>query len=267
MQYTALITGASSGLGAETARYFINRNCTVYGTSRKRKNGEVADGIIWIKLDLEDPDCIAEAVQYIKKEIEAADVIIHNAGIGSLGSALDFAWQDYEKLFKTNFFGLTHFNHLLRDYIIKNKTRLVFVSSLAGEFGLNYRAAYVATKHALEGYAKSLRMELKPLAIPVSVVAPGDIHTEISASRWTKEPKANSPLKLPYHRAVKKIDSEVDAGLDPKQVAKQIFKVATQQNPKHKYIVAKPLQQLSNFLYHTVPYRWFENLIINHYNQ
>ncbi|MGB0167593.1 MAG: SDR family NAD(P)-dependent oxidoreductase [Luteibaculum sp.] len=267
MQYSALITGASSGLGAETAKIFKSRNCRVYGTSRKRESGEVADGITWIKLDLLVPESIEEACSYIQKNIPHLNCIIHNAGIGFLGAAMDSKSAAFQQLFQTNVSGVAHFNAGLSKYILAHKPKLLFVSSIAGTFGLNYRAAYVASKHALEGYAKSLRMELKESGVTVQLVSPGDVKTKIANSRLVLEPKPGSPFHLPFNRVVKKIDEEVKAGLKPEEVAKEIFKIAINGGKRFKYIIAKPLQKLSILLYHAVPYGWFENLVIRHYNQ
>ena len=266
MQKTALITGASSGLGAETAKYFLSTGYRVFGTSRTLKNNDES-GINWLQLDLSELNSIKSCCEQIEKLLPCPLTIIHNAGIGTLGAALDYNADDFEKVFKTNFFGITHFNHLLANSIIKHKVSLIFISSLAGTNGLNYRSAYVASKHALEGYVKSLRMELLQFSVPVSIVAPGDVKTNIADSRTSVNPDAQAPWNKDYQQVVSVIDQEVNKGIHPKKVAKKIFKIAQLEKPAFKYIVAPGIQKFSFYLQGILPYAVFERLLINHYNK
>lgn len=267
MQQTALITGASSGLGAETARQFHSLGFQVFGTSRKAETGTVKDNIHWLQLDLNAEESIANCTKYIQEQISTPLTIIHNAGIGALGAALDFNRNTFKDILEANLLGVVHFNHLLSDYIVANKVQLMFISSLAGSYGLNYRSPYSASKHGIEGYVKSMRMELIPFGIYPTIIAPGDILTNIAESRKEVVPNTNAVWNKQYRETVEIINSEVYSGVPASKVAKKIISVAKTSKPKAKYIVGKPLQKLSYLLYQLLPYSIFEKLLLNHYSK
>ncbi|TXC82054.1 SDR family NAD(P)-dependent oxidoreductase [Luteibaculum oceani] len=267
MQQTALITGASSGLGAETARQFHSLGFQIFGTSRKAETGAFKESIHWIQLDLTCNESIATCTDYIQQNISGPLTIVHNAGIGALGAALDFNREQFQNILEANLLGVVHFNSLLKNYIVKNRVKLLFVSSLAGTYGLNYRAPYAASKHALEGYVKSMRMELIPFHIYPSVIAPGDILTNIAESRTEVQPDENALWQSNYKSTVDIINSEVNHGVAAEKVAKKIISVANLAKPKAKYIVGKPLQRISYLLHKFLPYSVFEKLLLNHYSK
>lgn len=266
MQKTALITGASSGLGAETANFLHSKGFRVLGTSRNPEN-QSNKNIHWLKLDLCDKNSIQDFSTKLLAQDSLPQIIIHNAGIGTLGAALDLGANDFRKVFESNFFGVCELNRLLSDHIIKNKIKLIFISSLAGAYGLNYRSAYVASKHALEGYVKSLRMELLEFGVQVCIIAPGDVKTSIADARIEVVPTEHRPWNNRYKQVVDKINSEVESGIHPKDAAKIIYQICLKERFKYRYIIAPGIQKLSFLLHKLLPYSLFEKLLINHYNK
>jgi len=260
------ITGASSGIGKAIAEFLQDRNYKVYGTSRnpeKYSNSKVK----LLALDVTDINSIKKAIEKVVEKEDRIDVIINNAGVGITGALEEIPTQEIRRNFETNFFGAVEIIKAVLPQMRKQKSgKIINITSIAGYFGLPYRSVYSASKSALEIVTEAVRMEVKQFGIEIVNVAPGDFATNIAKGRYHAPIVEDSHYKKSYQKILEQIDSHVDSGSDPIEIAKIIHKIIISKKPKIHYKVGKPLQKFSIVLKRILPDRWYEKLIMNHYN-
>jgi short-subunit dehydrogenase len=189
---TALITGASSGIGKLTALALTKAGYRVIGTSRSAKPDEVRDGIRMIACDVTSEASVAAAVLQAHAELGHIDVLINNAGVGVTGAAEESSIAQVQGLFETNFHGVVRVtNAILPIMRSQGHGRILNVGSGLGLIPAPYNAYYSATKHAIEGYSESLDHEVREFGIRVAVIEPGATQTSFEASTTL----ADKPLK------------------------------------------------------------------------
>ncbi|HKS07353.1 MAG TPA: SDR family oxidoreductase [Gemmatimonadaceae bacterium] len=187
---SVVITGASDGIGAEVARQLAGQGAWLaLGARRAHELDLVAQECISrggraiiVKTDVTDPaqcrDLIAHAMQSYGK----VDVLVNNAGVGAhfaFNEATDLAV--YDRVMRVNFLGSVYCTHAALAPLRQSKGLIVAVSSLAGKTGVPFRTAYSASKHAMQGFFDSLRLELGGSGIDVTLVSPGFVATDIRA--------------------------------------------------------------------------------------
>ena len=185
---TFVITGASSGIGKALAIKLARSNANLVLAARNKdalaitadeclKNGGKA---IVVPTDV---TVLSECEILIKKAIEeykAIDFLINNAGIGMYGKFEEI--EDisiFEKVMQVNYLGAVYCTHYALPYLKESQGLLVAISSLTGKFGVPTRSGYAATKHAMEGFFDSLRVELRDTGVDVLIVCPGFVATDI----------------------------------------------------------------------------------------
>ncbi len=177
---TVLITGASSGIGFMVATTLSKHGYRVIGTSRNPEGlkGDLAFELI--PLDLTSEKSIQNCVSTFLAKVKKIDVLINNAGIGVCGSAEETSRELAEKQFETNFWGTVQLTKAVLPIMRQQRFgKIITIGSLAGLIGVPFQSYYSASKHALEGFFKSLRFELKSFGIHVSVVEPGFFKTNL----------------------------------------------------------------------------------------
>ncbi|MFT4758685.1 MAG: short-subunit dehydrogenase [Paraglaciecola sp.] len=177
-----LVTGASSGMGRETAIVLAKQGYTVYAAARRiYKLNELKEyECIPIQMDIAKAQEVENAVIKIKKEHGGVDVLFNNAGIAIQGSLEETDIADARKQFDVNLFGLARLIQLVIPYMRKKGAgKIINTSSIAGKVHSPLSSWYVASKHALEGLSSSLRLELQPFGIDVVIIRPSAISTEL----------------------------------------------------------------------------------------
>ena len=193
MTKVALITGASSGFGLLTTVALARRGWRVLATmrdlNRRGKLEEAArtDGVLdrieFLALDVTNADQIAELAATIAARADSLDAVVSNAGFAMAGFAEDVTDAELRQQFQTNFFGATAVTRAFLPQLRRQGAgHVVILSSISGRIGFPGVGSYVASKFALEGWAESLRLEMKPLGIQVVLVEPGSFETNI----WTR---------------------------------------------------------------------------------
>ena len=259
------ITGASSGLGKAVAEFLVTKGYKVYGTSRSAKN-TIVNGVHFLKLDVTDPESIKNAVGEILVNEQRIDFLINNAGKGISGPLEEIPEVELKKLFETNYFGpLNVIKAILPTMRSQNAGMIINVTSIAGFMGLPYRSAYSASKGALGLTTEALRMELKEFNIKLANVAPGDFATNIAAGRYAVNLKDSSPYFTSYLKSLDLMNAHVDKGESPDVVARAVYTIMRQENPKVNYKVGAFMQRFSVFLKGILPSRVYERLLLNHY--
>jgi len=243
MKKVALITGASSGMGKETANILHSQGYTVYGAARR--TGEMNDlkskGMGVVALDLTNDASIVEAVNVVFEKEGRIDILINNAGYGSYGAVEDVPLDEARRQFEVNLFGMARLTQLVLPIMRRQQSgRIVNISSMGGKVYTPMGAWYHATKHAVEGWSDCLRLELKQFGIDVVVVEPGIIKTSWGAVA-TENLKKSSGTG-PYTAFANKVAAsfeKMEASKQPTDAAvlgQTIAKAATARKPKTRYV-------------------------------
>ena len=258
MKKTVLITGASSGIGEETAKSLLAAGYIVYAGARRvdRMQPLVDAGARLLALDVTDDTSMTTAVETIVRETGRIDVLINNAGYGSYGALEDVPLEEARRQFDVNIFGLARLTQLVLPTMRAQRSgRIVNISSIGGKIGEPFGSWYHATKFAVEGLSDSLRMELRQFDIDVVVIQPGAIISEWNgiARDGLIKYSGNGPYR-DSARAYVKFMETADSGRlpsPPSVVAKTIVKAVQARRPKTRYVTgggAKPVLFLRRVL-------------------
>jgi len=241
---TALITGASSGIGEATALRLAALGYTVYaGARRVERMSDLLDRGIRIRaIDVTDEESAVALVEAIIAETGRIDVLINNAGYGSYGALEDVAIDEARRQFDVNLFGLARLTQLVLPHMRAQRNGyIVNVSSMGGKIWEPLGSWYHASKFAVEGLSDSLRIEVAEFGVKVVIIQPGSIRTEWSgiAADQLEASSANTP----YARQAK-IMGAVLRGVDhmriasgPEVVAQAIAKAVQSPKPRTRYVV------------------------------
>ncbi len=265
MSKVVLITGASSGIGKSIAEFLLDKGMKVYGTSRNLDKVKDAK-INMLALDVTDVKSIDKAIATIVSTEGRLDVLVNNAGMGITGPIEDTPTEEMRGVFETNFFGAIEVMKAVLPQMREQKSGLILnVTSIAGYMGLPFRGIYSATKGALELVTEATRMEVKQFGIHITNIAPGDFATNIAAGRYHTPVFDDSAYKEKYAENLALMDTHVDSGMDPNEMAKMVYKIINTKNPKVHYKVGTFMQKFSITLKRILPDKVYEKLLMNHY--
>lgn len=240
MGKVVLVTGASSGIGKETAKLFVQMEYTVYGASRRleRMSDLKAVGVILLEMDLTDDVSMVAGVEEILRNENRIDILVNNAGYGSFGALEDVPISEARIQFEVNIFGLARLIQLVLPAMrIQHSGRIINISSIGGSLGEPHGSWYHATKYAVEGLSDSLRMELKQFGIDVVIIKPGAILTEwntIARENLIKV-SGNTDYKILAQKHAKMLAFADQKASLPVVVARTIVKAAICKRPKTRY--------------------------------
>jgi len=265
MSKVVLITGGSSGIGKSIGEFLHQKGFVVYGTSR---NPEKITNSIFplVALDVRDKQSIVNCVAEVIQKSGRLDIVINNAGVGITGPIEEIPTEEIRNNFETNLFGPIEVMKAVLPQMREQKSGLIInITSIAGYMGLPYRGIYSASKGALELITEALRMEVKSFGIQITNVAPGDFATNIAAGRYHAPVVKGSAYEVPYGNTLKEMDSHVDSGSNPNEMAEAIFSIIQTRNPKVHYKVGAFLQKFSIVLKRILPDTLYEKMLMNHY--
>lgn len=247
---TAIVTGASSGIGEATAERLAKAGYTVYGTSRRGASGG-ARPFHMLPLDVTSDASVEAAVGEVIRLEGRIDLLVNNAGFGvAPAGAEESSIEQARSIFETNFFGLIRMTRAVVPHMRRQGSgRIINIGSVLGLLPMPYGALYAATKHAVEGYSESLDHELRTRGIRVSVIEPAYTKTQFDTNLL--EPDS----KLDEYREARAVSSKVlkevmAAGDEPSAVAEVVLKAASAERPKLRYpagALAKRLRWLRRF--------------------
>ncbi|MEJ3745928.1 SDR family oxidoreductase [Actinomycetes bacterium KLBMP 9797] len=236
MSRTALVTGASSGIGRATATALVARGHRVLGTSRNpgslTPEQRVAN-VEYLALDLTAPD----SIDALADRLAGVDILVNNAGESQSGPFEELPADALGRLFQVNVLGPVRLAQLaLPGMRARGYGRVVMVGSMLASFPLAYRSSYVATKAALKGFSSGARHELSPFGVWLTTVEPGSINTGISERR-TKYIAEDSPHRRAFETMLAALDRNERSGVSPERVAATIVKAIEAARPKPRYAV------------------------------
>jgi NAD(P)-dependent dehydrogenase (short-subunit alcohol dehydrogenase family) len=249
MAKTALITGSSSGFGLLTTITLARRGWRVLATMRdlaRREKLEAAaqaagllDRVEFFALDVTNPEQISALAAEIGTRSTSLDAIVNNAGFAMAGFAEDVTDDELRRQFETNFFGATAVTRAFLPQLRRQGSgHIVMVSSISGRMGFPGVSSYVASKFALEGWAETLRLEMKPLGVQVALVEPGSFETDI----WTRNAilsAATQDVASPNAARLANLLKSREAGklkANPQKVADGIAAILDDPHPSLRHV-------------------------------
>lgn len=267
MPKTALVTGASSGMGEEIARTLHKLGYTVYAAARRTDRLEqlATTGIHALTMDVTDDESITSGIEKIITETGRIDVLVNNAGYGSYGAIEDVSLDEARRQFEVNVFGLGRLTQLVLPHMRAQRSgTIINISSMGGRLTTPLGGWYHATKYAVEALSDALRMETAPFGIDVVVIEPGGIRTEWSgiAADHLEETAEGSAYASQIKAVANSMRSESTNKRQspPSVIADTVEKIVTARKPRTRYVVgfaAKPLVTLRRIL----PDRAFDRVI------
>lgn len=237
MTQTAVVTGASSGIGRATAAALVERGYRVIGTSRNPDRIVPSDMVVGVEYKALDLTDNASIEAFAGQLGGAVDVLVNNAGESQSGPLEELPPDAVERLFRLNVLGQVRLTQLvLPGMRERGSGRVVMVGSMLGSFPLAYRSSYVATKAAIRGFADAARLEMSPFGVWLTTVEPGSIRTGIGERR-TNYITAGSPHEPDFRRMLAKLDHNERTGTSPEKVAATIVAAIEARRPKPLYAV------------------------------
>jgi NAD(P)-dependent dehydrogenase (short-subunit alcohol dehydrogenase family) len=270
----AVVTGTSSGFGLLTVLELAKRGYHVVATMRNLDKSAALQKQI-VENELEDFIRIHEldvtidrSVQGLKRRLDdlgQVDILVNNAGYAGAGFVEEIPINEYRKQFETNFFGVIAVTQVVLPFMRKQgEGKIINLSSISGRIAFPGLSPYVASKHALEGWSETLRLEVKPFGIDVVLVEPGSFQTNI----WTtgkQITKQSLQTSSPYFRMMEKLDVQLKRGEarygDPEVVAKTIVDIAQSKQPSLRYPIGKGVKA-TLAIKSRLPWKYWEKIIL-----
>ena len=236
MRRTALVTGASSGIGRATAAALAARGHHVLGTSRDPDAltaEQRAPGVEYLPLDLGSE----ESVEALAGPLAGVDILVNNAGESHSGPFEELPADALRRLFQVNVIAPVRLTQLaLPGMRERGYGRVVMVGSMLASFPLAHRSAYVATKAALRGFADAARHEVSPFGVWLTTVEPGSINTGISTRR-TVDVAPGSPYRRDFATMLAALDRHEAVGTPAERVAAVVVRAVEAARPRPRYAV------------------------------
>jgi NAD(P)-dependent dehydrogenase (short-subunit alcohol dehydrogenase family) len=259
----ALVTGASSGIGFETAHTLGTLGFTVYGASR-RGGESVTYGegsVTMLQMDVTDENSVHNAVESILKKEGRIDILVNCAGIGIAGAVEDCSGEEALRQLDVNYVGaLRCIGAVLKNMREQRCGLIVNIGSVGGIFSIPFQTLYSSSKYALEALTEGLRIEIKPFNVKAALVEPGDVKTGFTAARAFAEGSAQTAYGTHFTQAVKQMEHDEQTGLEPNAVVKAVLRTIRAKNPPVRRTVGV-VYKLFVFLKRLLPSRAVEVLL------
>lgn len=271
----AVITGTSSGIGLLTSVELAKAGLRVIATMRdlgrrSRLDQAVSTAGVGAKIDVRELDVtkfetMLPFVESVLRDYGRIDVLVNNAGFPVAGFAEDIRLEELRQQFETNFFGAVALTKAMLPAMRRQRSgHIIQVSSIVGLQGAVTVSSYSASKHALEGWSESLRLEVNALGIHVVLVEPGAFETDIwtrsavMGKEATKPTSPNLQRSLNMRERISKIPKD-----DPVIVARAITAIAQDPNPRLRYLVGRDAK-LQLAMKRILPWKWYETMVANY---
>ena len=229
MDSVAIVTGASGGIGRETAAILRDKGCTVYDFSRSEKPQE---GVVHIPCDVTDEASVRSAVNSVIQKTGRVDILVCCAGMGISGAVEFTDPKDSYRQIDVNLFGTDRIVRAVLPHMRSQRSgRLVMTSSVAGVTPIPFQTWYSASKAAIISYAMALMNEVRPYGIGVAVVLPGDIKTGFTAAR-KKTAKGDDEYGGRIGRSVARMEKDEQNGLPAAYAGKILANAALRKRAK-----------------------------------
>ena len=249
-----LITGTTSGIGKVIAKKLLKHNYHVIGTSRYPDAIRDSTNYPLFKLDITSNTSIDNCMAELERKGINIDVLINNAGVGICGSIEETSDDLAREQLETNFWGAVNLTKAILPKMRENrKGKIVFISSLAGLIAVPYQGFYAASKHALEGFSKSLRHEVKEFNISVSSIEPGFHKTNLHHSFKYADTNIED-YTASREKALSVFSQSIENAPRPDNIASIVLKLIKASKPKYSYRIGKDAKMLPilQFLFYSL---------------
>lgn len=252
----ALVTGASAGIGQACAGQLAGSGWTVTGASRRGSGGSGWTGLV---MDVDDTAAVRAGVADVITRTGRVDALVAAAGWGVAGAA-EFTTVDEGKAqFETNFWGCVRVVQAVLPHMRAQRGgRIVLISSIGGVIGIPFQAYYSASKFALEGFAESLAYEVAPFGIYVTLVQPGNVATDFTASRKLAGGEGESVYGVAMSKALATMERDEANGAPAAQVAAAVQRVLASRRPPRRVSAGKAAERAGLVARRVLPFRVFE---------
>jgi len=260
---TAIIVGASSGIGRETALKLSARGYRVFNLSRTPFKGEK---VRTVTADAAQEGELSRAVHNVGEETGGLDLLVYSAGF-SMAAPIEYAKSgDYRYLFEVNYFGAVEALRAALPYLKKRNGRAIFVGSLGGDVPIPYDSFYSSSKAALCMLAREADVELRERGVRVSALLPGGTSTDFTYSRRIYGEEESLHYAPSLKKASAALANMEQGGMNPSLVAEAIVKLAVRKNPP-PVAVAGGANGFARFLSKVLPERVTDWAVRRKFNQ
>lgn len=241
----ALVTGATSGIGAATASALVDAGYDVIGTGRRTSGLTPPPGLRFVDLDVLDDGAVSSVVDDLVERHGRIDLLVNNAGSGTLGAVEELSVAEAQRVFDVNVWGVVRTTKAALPHMrAQGRGRIINVSSVLGFLPAPFSAAYAAAKHAVEGYSESLDHEVREYGVRVLLVEPGYTRTGFEQNQ------ARPQISLPAYAERRRVADEVMAasvadGDDPAVVATAVVRAAKARKPRMRYTAGRTAAQVT----------------------
>ena len=259
-----LLTGASSGIGYDTAVALAQQGHKVYAAARRVERMEPLRqyGIVPLKMDVTDEASMKEGVKTLLDAEGRIDVLINNAGYGYFGAVENVPMDDARNQLEVNVFGLARLCQLVLPTMrAQHSGRIINTASVAGRSVFYYGGWYHVSKYAVESLSDAMRMELKPFGIDVVIIEPGAIKTNwgiiaadhlIESSRGTAYEQTGTMMANNLRNMY--LSNTIS---DPAVVRKAIVRAVNARRPCTRYRIGRMANAIV-FFHWLLPTRWWD---------
>ena len=247
----ALVTGASSGIGWHIALYLNQEGFKTIAAARRLEKMEPLKklGITTVRLDVTDTNSIDTCLNEIRRKVGEIDILVNNAGIAEMGPAELVPLQIGRDILEVNFFGLVTLTQKCLPYMREQRWgRIINVSSGAGILSQPFNSWYDASKHAVEGFTKSLRQEMAQFGVAAAIIRPGVVVSELMNPVLEAEEESylNDDYREPFQRLKKetaRLYANSSAG-EPaaRSVAQTVLKAILARRPRVSYNATRDMK-------------------------
>ena len=259
-----LLTGASSGIGYDTAVALAQQGHKVYAAARRVERMEPLRqyGIVPLKMDVTDEASMKEGVKTLLDAEGRIDVLINNAGYGYFGAVENVPMDDARNQLEVNVFGLARLCQLVLPTMrAQHSGRIINTASVAGRAVFYYGGWYHVSKYAVESLSDALRMELKPFGIDVVIIEPGAIKTNwgiIAADHLIESSKGTAYEQTGTMMANNLRNMYLSNTIsDPSVVRKAIVRAVNARRPCTRYRIGRMANAIV-FFHWLLPTRWWD---------
>lgn len=253
----ALVTGASAGIGRACADRLAGGGWSVTGASRRGTASPSWQGLV---MNVDDDAAVRAGVAELEQRHGRIDALVAAAGWGVAGAAEHTTVDEAKAQFDTNFWGCVRVVQAVLPIMRRQASgRIVLLSSIGGVIGIPFQAFYSASKFALEGFAEAAAYEVASFGVHITLVQPGNIRTDFTASRQMAGASADDPIyETALAKAVGNMERDEINGASPQLVADIVYRVLRARRPPRRVSVGKSSERVGLLAKRLLPYRAFE---------
>ena len=262
-----LITGASSGIGYNTAKMLAEQGHKVYGAARRVEKIEplASCGVVALKMDVTDQASMEAGVQQVIDAEGRIDVLVNNAGYGYFGAIENVSMEDARRQLEVNVFGLAALTRLVLPHMRAQKSgRIVNLASVAGKTVFQFGGWYHVSKYSVEALSDALRIEMKPFGIDVCIIEPGAIKTDwglIAADHLEESSRGSAYEKAGNAQAAFMRKAYTGNYISkPIVISKAISRAVNSRHPKTRYLTGFG-SHAAIFFHWLLPDRWWDAIM------